>query len=267
MRTALCSIILVSLVCPSAAARAAAAQQDAAKLVQPSPTRAAALTCDDVLALLDAELPSDVVVAKINSSDTACAPSPEALKRLRDAGAPEAVISALASAADAPRKAQPTQGAQPPPLASVKIPAGVRVELEMAHTIDSQTTRAGDLVSLRVVNPVVVGGVTVISVGATATARVLRAERNGHFGRAGRITWELKEVTAVDGARVPLSAVGHAVGDSKGAKVAAVMALSVLSPVALAAGFKRGENAVVPEGKRFDAFTAAESTVNPSVRR
>lgn len=266
MRTILCAIILASLVCQPTPARAAGAQQDAAKLIQPSPPRAAALTCDDVLALLDAELPTDVIVAKINSTDAACQPSPDALRRLREAGAAEAVVAALA-AADAPKKTQAADAAQPPPPASLKIPAGVRVELEMAHTIDSQTTRAGDALSLRVVNPVMVEGVTVIAVGATATAKVLRAERNGHFGRAGRITWELREVTAVDGTRVPLSAVGHVVGDSKGAKVAAIMALSVLSPLALGAGFKRGENAVVPEGKRFDAFTANESTVNPSVRR
>lgn len=145
--------------------------------------------------------------------------------------------------------------------AGVRIPAGLRVELEMAHTIDSMTTRRGDLVSFRVVNPVIVGGATVIAQGATATAVVTKAERNGHFGRAGRLTWELKEVTAVDGSRVPLTALGHAVGDSKGAKVATIMALSVLSPLALGAGFKRGENALVPAGKRFDAFTRAESIV------
>ncbi|MDT7543465.1 MAG: hypothetical protein QOE33_3369 [Acidobacteriota bacterium] len=175
------------------------------------------------------------------------------------------LVSLAASAPqDAAKLIQPSS--QPAP-ASVKIPAGVRVELEMAHTIDSQTTRTNDLVSLRVVNPVIVGGVTVIAVGATATAKVIKAERNGHFGRAGRITWELKEVTAVDGTRVPLTSTGHAVGDSKGAKVGAIMALSVLSPFALGAGFKRGENAIVPEGKRFDAFIATESTVNASVRR
>lgn len=179
----------------------------------------------------------------------------DAAKTIQPSHAADASISASAGAT------------QPPAHASVKIPAGVRVELEMAHTIDSMTTRTGDAVSFRVVNPVVVDGVTVVAVGATATAHVVKAERNGHFGRAGRIVWELKEVTAVDGTRVPLSAAGRAVGDSKGAKVAATMALAVLSPVALAAGFKRGENAIVPEGKRFDAFVQTESTVNPAVRR
>jgi hypothetical protein len=194
----------------------------------------------------------------------AAASQQDATKSVQQSQPPAASQAAAPNAARS--EAAPKPDAPDAP-AGVKIPAGVRVELEMAHTIDSQTTRRGDAVSLRVVNPVVVAGVTVISVGATATAMVVKAERNGHFGRAGRITWELQEVTAVDGTRVPLTAQGHAVGDSKGAKVATIMALSVLSPLALGAGFRRGENAVVPEGKRFDAFTRAEALVNATARR
>jgi hypothetical protein len=279
MRIVLCTLILTTLLCQPHAANAARAQQDAAKIVQPSPNSSRAadapIANNDVLAMLDAELPADVIVSKIKSSPARFDTSPDALKQLRDAGVPDAVIAAMLLPRDAARAAtqgevaasvSEPQSSQPVP-ASVKIPVGVRVELEMAHTIDSMTTRTGDAVSLRVVNPVVVDGMTVIAVGATATARVVKAERNGHFGRAGRIVWELKEVTAIDGTRVPLSASGRAVGDSKGAKVAATMALAVLSPVALVAGFKRGENAVVPEGKRFDAFVQTESNVNPVVRR
>jgi hypothetical protein len=222
--------------------------------------------------MLDAELPTEAIVAKIKSSRAPLDTSPAVLKRLRDAGAPDAVITAMLAtpAADALGEAGAgvaAKAAPPEEHAPVKLPAGVPVELEMAHTIDSMTTRTNDLVSFRVVNPVIVGGVTVIAQGATATARVVKAERNGHFGRAGRITWEMKEVTAVDGTRVTLAATGHEVGDSKGAKVAATMALAVLSPFALAAGFKRGENAVVPEGKRYAATVRAESVVNAAVRR
>jgi hypothetical protein len=273
LRFLLCTLILASLISQPPASVAASAQQDAAKLIQPSSQPASAaqsivvapLTNDGVLALLDAQLAPDAVVAKIKSADaTKFDTSPDALRQLRDAGAPEIVIEAMLPARDAAPENVRNEATQP---VSVKIPAGVHLDLEMAHTIDSLTTRTNDLVSLRVVNPVVVEGVTVIAVGATATAKVVKAERNGHFGRAGRITWELKEVTAVDGTRVPLTSTGHVVGDSKGAKVAATMALSVLSPFALAAGFKRGENAVVPEGKRFDAYVANESIVNASIRR
>jgi hypothetical protein len=218
---------------------------------------------EDVLALVDAEFTVGVIVAKIRSARAVFDTRPETLAQLKSLGVSDEILKAMIG--------EPTGAAreQTPPaiLKDIKLPAGTRVELEMAHTIDSMTTRTGDAVSLRVVNPVVIDGATLIAQGATATARVVKAERNGHFGRAGRIAWELKEVTAVDGSRVALDATGCAVGDSKGAKVAATMALAVLSPVALVAGFKRGENAIVPEGKRFDAVTRAEAVVNAPARR
>lgn len=195
--------------------------------------------------------------------------SQDATKNAQTSASPAPVAPPPAPAVDA---AQPGVAAQAVAPTLVKLPAGTRVELEMAHTIDSQTTRKGDALSFRVVNPVVVGGATVIAQGATATAVVLKAERNGHWGRAGRIVWEMREVTAVDGSRVPLTSAGRAVGDSKGAKVAAHTVitgalLGVAAPIALLHGFKRGENAVVPEGKRFDAYTGAEAVVGATARR
>jgi hypothetical protein len=291
MRTALPLILTAAIVMRAAPACGSPAPQDAAKNIQPSPAlsstlakpeatpspatatttahaataiaNARAMSNEDVLALVDADFPVGVIVARIRRERGGFDTRPEALAQLKSLGVADEILKAMIG------EPTGTAGEQPPPaiLKDIKLPAGTRVELEMAHTIDSMTTRTGDAVSLRVVNPVVVDGVTLIAVGATATARVVKAERNGHFGRAGRIAWELKEVTAVDGSRVALDAAGRAVGDSKGAKVAATMALAVLSPVALVAGFKRGENAVVPEGKRFDAVTRAEAVVNAPARR
>jgi hypothetical protein len=143
--------------------------------------------------------------------------------------------------------------------------------LETAYTFDSQLTRKGDAVSFRVVNPVIVDGQVVVEKGAVATAIVTKAERGGHFGRAGRIAWMLKEVTAADGSRIPVQFSGRTVGDSKGAKVATQMVvmgalLWPIAPVVLFHGFKRGHNAVVPEGKRVDATVFAPATVQVTAR-
>jgi hypothetical protein len=56
------------------------------------------------------------------------------------------------------------------------------------------------------------------------------------------------------------------VGDSKGAKVAtrAVVTAALLwpiAPVALLHGFKRGENAYVAEGRRFEVTVSADTKV------
>ncbi len=149
------------------------------------------------------------------------------------------------------------EGATEMPTARVlKIPAGLNVEVELAYAVSSQEVRKDDRLSFRVVNPVRVNGVVVIAAGATATARVVKASRGGHFGRAGRLAWTMEDVFAVDGTRVPLRFDGRTVGDSKGAKVATQTVLTGVllgpaAPLALLTGFKRGENANLPAGKRF----------------
>lgn len=253
--------------------RAAAAQSaDAAKTLQPSappPPQAAQaarpLTNADVLSMFEAKLATEVIVEKVKVSPCDFDTSPAALGRLKEAGVPDALLLLMLMS---PKCAPP----QPARRVAVRVPAGTAVELETAYTIDSQLVRVGDAVSFRVVNPVVLDGQVVVEKGAAATAVVTKAERGGHFGRAGRIAWTMKEVTAADGTRVPLQFSGRVVGDSKGGKVATRVVLTGLvlwpiAPVALFHGFKRGSNAIVPEGKRFDASVSGASTVNVTARQ
>jgi hypothetical protein len=274
MKRVLSPILTVLMLFQAAAARA----QDAAKIVQPSEggapaaqsgrpaqdARPAALTNADVLKMVEARLLPEVVVEKLKASPCDFDTSPEALKRLKEAGVPDSLLLVMVMS--------PKCGPQPPRRVAVAVPAGTTVELETAYTINSQLVRTGDAVTFRVVNPVVVEGQIVIEKGATATALVTKSERGGHFGRAGRIAWTMKEVTAADGSRVPLQFSGRTVGDSKGAKVATQMVVMgalmwSIAPVMLFHGFKRGENAFVPEGKRFDALVFAPATVHVAARQ
>lgn len=252
-------------------AAAAAATQDAAKTVQPSappPAQVARparpLTNDDVLSMVEAQLATEVVVEKVKVSPCDFDTSPAALTRLKEAGVPDTLLLLMVMS---PKCAPP-----PARRVAVQVPPGTPVELETAYTINSQLVRAGDAVSFRVVNPVVLNGQVVIEKGAAATALVTKSERGGHWGRAGRIAWTMKEVTAADGTRIPVQFSGRMVGDSKGAKVATQMILTgaifwFAPPVALLHGFKRGDNAVVPEGKRFDAAVSGATTVNVTSRQ
>src|SRR5918997_619279 len=107
---------------------------------------------------------------------------------LSPSAAPDSVILAVVEAprAAAAAAAAPTEG-ESRKVVAVKVPAGTRVEVESAYRVSSQEVRVGDLLTFRVVNPVMVGGVTVVEKGAVATARVDEASRGGHFGRAGRL--------------------------------------------------------------------------------
>ncbi|HEX7312768.1 MAG TPA: hypothetical protein VF297_02550 [Pyrinomonadaceae bacterium] len=261
-------VFLTLLLLLSAYSATAAQSADAAKIVQPSaPPQAQAarpLTNDDVLRMFEAKLSTEVVVEKVKASPCDFDTSPTALGRLKEAGVPDSLLLLMVMS--------PKCNPQPSRRVAVEVPVGTPVELEAAYNINSQLVRAGDAVSFRVVNPVIVDGQVVIEKGAVATALVTKAERGGHFGRAGRIAWTMKEVTAADGTRLPLQFAGRMVGDSKGAKVATGMILTgavfwFAPPVALLHGFKRGENAVVPEGKRFDAAVSGAKTINVPARQ
>lgn len=270
MKRMLSPLLMILLILQAVTPHTNARAQDAVKNVQPSAQGAQSasqsppLTNADVLRMAESKLAPELIVEKIKSSPCDFDTSPAALRALKDAGVPDSLLLVMVMS---PKCAPPLSRRVP-----VAVPVGTVVELETAYTINSQLVRTGDAVSFRVVNPVVVEGQVVIEKGATATALVTKAERGGHFGRAGRIAWLMKEVTAADGSRIPLQFSGHTVGDSHGAKVATEMAvmgalLWPVAPLVLFHGFKRGENAVVPEGKRFDAAVFGATTVNVTPRQ
>lgn len=244
--------------------------QDAAKSVQASQADVAPLGNRDVVAMVRAKIASEVIIAKIKSSAVIFDTAPATLQQLKADGVPDEIIVAMVTAPverHAGVAARERAGEQSPRRARVKIPKGTLIDVETAYRVDSQEVRAGDAISFRVVNPLRVEGVTVVEAGATATARIVKASRGGHFGIAGRLAWAMHEVTAADGSRVPLEMTGRVVGDSKGAKVATQaivtgILLGPAAPLALFYGFKRGENAFIPAGKRFEVFVLKDSTVD-----
>ena len=158
----------------------------------------------------------------------------------------------------------------------LKIPAGTPIDIEAVYAISSLDARVGDLVSFRVLVPVKVDEAIVIGNGALVTGRVVKTKRAGHWGKAGKLAWTMQDVVAVDLTRVSLTAnpdfpggqqgvTGQSHGGEVATKTAVMGALLaptiVLAPLALMHGFKRGENAVVPEGKRFMAYVHKDTIV------
>jgi hypothetical protein len=163
-----------------------------------------------------------------------------------------------------------------PAFRELKIPAGTRLDIESTYTVSSLDARLGDLLSFRVLVPVKVDEVTVIDQNALVTGRVVKAKRAGHWGKAGKLAWTMQDVIAVDLTRVLLTAQPNLpagqqgiTGQSHGAEVAtktvvmgALLApLFPIAPLALMSGFKRGENAVLPQGKRFVVYVQADTIV------
>jgi hypothetical protein len=167
----------------------------------------------------------------------------------------------------------------PAPKREYKIPAGTAIEVEAAYTVSSLEVRPNDYVSFRVLVPVQVDGVTVIDKQSLVTGRVVEAKRGGHWGKAGKLAWTMVDVVAVDLSHVPVQAPNdrpsgenRIAGTSHGGRVATEMIVFgalmwPIAPVVLISGFKRGENAVLPQGKRFVVFVKSDAVVKAAADR
>lgn len=191
---------------------------------------------------------------------------------------------------------QPSQSSAPDPNArqsasELKLPGGTPIEIEVAYTVNSLDLKAGERISFRVLVPIVIDGVTVIERDALVTARITQAKRGGHWGKAGKLAWAMEDVVAADGSRIPLApetatrsdklwslepkpkdsetkmGEGRVTGTSHAGEVAIVSVASgiLFPPLALMGGFKRGENAILREGRRFVVAVAKDTTVKVAV--
>jgi len=162
----------------------------------------------------------------------------------------------------------------------LKIPAGTALEIEAAYTVTSSNIRKHDFLSFRVLVPVKVDGVTLIERDALVTGRVLEAKRGGRWGKSGKLSWIMLDVVAADLSRVPVQphqelpgGSDRISGISHGGEVAtrAVIMSAVffpLAPVAIIGGaFKHGEDAILPQGKRFVVYVQKEVSVSVPEQR
>ncbi len=181
-------------------------------------------------------------------------------------------ISAAKSVQEAPSIADTTAPSER--MRELRIPAGTALEIETANTVSSVNMRPHDFLSFRVLIPIKVDGVTLIDKGALVTGRVIESKRGGRWGKAGKLSWSMLDVVAVDLTRVPVRPHQELPGDgdrirgiSHGGEVAAktVIMSAVffpLAPLAVISGaFKRGEDAILPEGKRFVVYVQSDTLV------
>jgi hypothetical protein len=218
------------------------------------------------------------------------APLPAATETIQQSQSANARVTP-AKAAESTEPANLKSDVQNP--ITIKIPAGTPIEVEVAYTVSSLDIKPGELLSFRVLIPVMVDGVTAIEKDALVTARVTLAKRGGHWGKAGRLAWDMEDVVAADNTRVLLDPATHSrnealwslerkikdgktdtqlgQGSVKGTShkgevttktIIAAAIFPPLAPLALMHGFRRGENAVLPEGKRFVVAVRNEASVS-----
>jgi len=229
----------------------------------------APLTNADVMTMVRAKLPAALIIEKINNSSCRFDTFPSVLAELKYKGVPDEVLMAMIQAPHGGRgtvakskTAAPIKDV-PSVLTQLTVPDGTPLEVECTYTVSSSEVEEGSPVSFTVVHPILINGITVIARGARATARVTKAKKGGSWGRAGTLAWMMQDVAAVDGTKIPLEFAKSMKGDSKGGTVATgVIVTGILFwPAAPFWGFKKGKDAKVPAGRRFEVTVHGNATV------
>lgn len=206
------------------------------------------------------------------------------------AGAQSVAIQPAAEQTIQPSQSFAPSSTPPPPATELRIPAGTPIEVEVAYTVNSLDVRPGERISFRVLVPIMIDGVTVIDKGALVTARITQAKRGGHWGKAGKLAWNMEDVVAADNSRVVLAPEtssrddklwslenknksneinkgrGSVQGTSHAGEVATKTIVAgalfpPLAPLALIHGFKRGEDAILREGRRYVVTVGRDASV------
>lgn len=143
------------------------------------------------------------------------------------------------------------------PTKEVVIPDGTELSAVTTETISSKTATEGDPLSFKVDEDVKIDGVLVIAKGTLVKGYVSNAEKNGHFGKAGKLSIRVESTTTVDKQSIKLRASKGKEGEGKtGTTVALVVLFGPL-------GFlKHGKDAEIKEGTRIKVFTDEAKTVH-----
>ncbi|HEX8443373.1 MAG TPA: hypothetical protein VF631_06980 [Allosphingosinicella sp.] len=175
-------------------------------------------------------------------------------------------IAALCASAIALSPLSAAQEQAPPPanpagIGGILVEQDTLIRLMVLNEVSSRTTKAGERFVLRVDEPVVVSGVTIIPVGAKAWGEVLSADKSGATGKAGTLAARLLYVET-GSSQIPISGESQAKGE-KGTKqvVLGAIGLGILAPLALLAP---GNNAKLKAGEIFNAYFTGDMLFDPA---
>ncbi|HEV2366184.1 MAG TPA: hypothetical protein VGS12_18550 [Caulobacteraceae bacterium] len=173
-----------------------------------------------------------------------------------------AVVAATVAVA---QPAPPPPAAKPAPVASApreprRVAAGTMVTVELAEPVGTKTDHRGDHFFLRLAEPVVVDGRTMIAAGAYGAGEVIDAAPGGAFGRPAKLVLAARYID-VDGVRVRLDALRLG-GEGRDHATTAVVASAVPYAGVLAILIPGG-NVEYPAGTRASARIADDVVLPP----
>lgn len=174
-------------------------------------------------------------------------------------------VSAMApQTASAQPASAPTLASPPPPAPQtsppgVIIPAGTPVVIELVDTLKASTSKEGQQFRLRLAEPLVVGGQTVVPAGAEGGGEVVEAKGPGLGGRPAVLILAARYLVS-DGVRIPL---GHLRYGSTG-QDNTNLSLAVSIAVGLPGALVGGGDVKAPAGMRAAARVTSDVALPPA---
>ncbi|WP_219893101.1 hypothetical protein [Aquisediminimonas profunda] len=174
----------------------------------------------------------------------------------------EIILVAVAATTNVPSQplgSTPTEVEASPasaaPVAAVQAPVLIRrdtpVVLMAISEVSTATAAPGTRIKLRVQQPLLIDGRTIVPVGTPAFGTVVAADDSGGLGKSGRMTARLQHIRLGD-AEIPLDGEVSAKGTGAGSAGVAVIFTGVVGL------FHRGNNAKIKAGEILSAFVSED---------
>ena len=224
----------------------------------------------DVLQMVRSGMKSDLVIANILTSSCNFDIFPPVLDDLKRRGVPENILQVMSVVPNGPPnlpEANGTSAVPPLKIATVKMPKGLQVPVETLYPVSSKDFKLNNSIAFSVVRPVFIDGVLAIPRGTTARAKIVRLRKAGIWGRGGVLTFEMEQIVAVDGTRIPVRLTEATYGENRagvlavGAAATSALIFPYTAPAAIVWGLKKGDDAVVRGNKEFAAVIASDTEV------
>lgn len=148
--------------------------------------------------------------------------------------------------------------------ASIRLPAGNRLDLVLKTKVSSEQAKVGDVVEFEVVRPLKAEGLVAIAQDTIATAKVVIAEPRHRKGLGGKLAIAFDSVQLVSGDRVSLSGQEQRIGANTRQDINGAMGEWTLrtfgfgAPIAPLFLLWKGGRAMVEPGTRLSAYTGSD---------
>jgi hypothetical protein len=147
------------------------------------------------------------------------------------------------------------------PDGKLLVPKNTMVRLMVLSEVNTRQKKPGDRFVLRVDEPVVVNGVTVVPIGAKAWGEVTEVKGNGAAGASGKIAARLLHIDA-GGTQIPLEGEDQSKAAGSGNRVAmAVVSFGILGLLT------KGNEGKLKGGHIFNGYIADEMLFDPASAR